>query len=98
MNAKSSEIVLELPAIADLTFASTLKELSEQALAGGKGLVVDATAVRRIASPCLQILISALNSFAKSGGPPLTLSNPSPDFLETVSTLGLEQVFGLTKV
>ena len=80
---------LSLPAIADLLQAAPLKQELERALASGGGVVVDASAVQRISSPYLQVLLAGQNAFAKAGGPSLSITNPSAAFLETVSVLGL---------
>jgi len=97
MTSETADNILQLPAVADLTFAATLKDMSERALSAGTGLVVDASGVQRISSPCLQILASAATAFTKAGGPVLVFSDPSTDFLETVSMLGLDSALGLTR-
>lgn len=86
-----------LPAVADLTEAGPLKTRLEQALALGSGLTVDASAVQRISSPCLQVLVAGVNAFAKAGGPSLVISKPSEAFQETVSVLGLMNALELSK-
>ena len=95
MSVEPSENVLQLPAVADLTSAASLKSSLEQALSAGTGLVVDASSVQRISSPCLQILAAAKNTFLQAGGAQLTFRDPSAEFLETVSTLALETAMGL---
>jgi anti-anti-sigma regulatory factor len=86
-----------LPAVADLTEAGPLKLCFEQALASGSGLTVDASAVQRISSPCLQVLIAGVIAFAKAGGTALVIENPSDEFRETVSVLGLMNALELSK-
>lgn len=88
---------LSLPAVADLVEAGPLKARLEQALATGAVLTVDASAVQRISSPCLQVLVAGVVSFAKAGGPSLVIEEPSEAFSETVSTLGLMDALGLSK-
>jgi chemotaxis protein CheX len=86
-----------LPAVADLTEAGPLKQRLEQALATGTGLTVDASAVQRISSPCLQVLVAGVTAFAKAGGAALTIMNPSEAFRETVLVLGLMNALELSK-
>ncbi len=86
-----------LPAVADLVEAGPLKARLEQALAAGAGITVEASAVQRISSPCLQVLVAGVNSFAKAGGPSLVIADPSEAFCETVSVLGLMDALGLSK-
>ncbi len=86
-----------LPAVADLVEAGPLKKRLEQALAAGTGLTVDASAVQRISSPCLQVLVAGMGSFAKAGGPSLVIGEPSEAFRETASVLGLMDALGLSK-
>ena len=78
---------LVLPAIADLVYAAALKAELEQFLVNAGPVTVDASAVQRIATPCLQVLVA--------GGTSLTIAAPSAAFLETASTLGLKDVLRL---
>ena len=87
---------VSLPAVADLLQADTLKMQLEHGLASGSEMTIDASAVQRISSPFLQVLVAGVVAFAKAGGPSLTISNPSAAFLETVSTLGLKDTLGLS--
>lgn len=84
-----------LPPVADLTAAAPLKSRLEAALASGSGLTVDASAVQRISSPCLQVLAAAVASFATAGGAALAIGDPSDAFRETVSVLGLTNALKL---
>ena len=95
MSSGTAEQPVELPAVADLTFARTLKELLATGLAAGKGLAIDASKVQRIGSPCLQVLVSASNACVQAGGSKPAFLNPSTDFLETVALLGLDSELGL---
>jgi anti-anti-sigma regulatory factor len=88
---------VSLSAVADLVEAGPLKSRLEQALALGSGITVDASAVQRISSPCLQVLVAGVGSFAKAGGPSLVIGNPSEAFCETASVLGLMDALGLSK-
>jgi len=86
---------ITLSAVADMQAAAGLKTRLEQALAAGGGVTVDASAVQRISSPFLQVLVAGVAAFAKAGGSPLTIKEPSEPFVETVSTLGLTEALGL---
>jgi chemotaxis protein CheX len=98
MTDETTDNTVKLPAVADLTFASILKQRSEQALAAGTGLVLDAADTQRISTPCLQVLLAAVIAFTKAGGPALVISNPSEVFLDAASTLGLDEALGLARV
>ena len=98
MSGASPETVLRLPCVADLTFAATLKSSLEKALVAGAGFSVDASEVRQITSPCLQVLAAAVKAFNEAGGPSLAFSEPSSNFLETVSMLGLASALGVTEI
>lgn len=78
-----------LPPVADLTAAGPLKQSLLDGLAAGKSITIDASAVQRVSSPCLQVLVAGMQSFAKAGGTSLVVANPSQAFRETVSVLGL---------
>jgi anti-anti-sigma regulatory factor len=84
-----------LPAVADFQAAGLLKTRLEQALAAGGGLTLDASAVQRIGSSYLQVLVAGVAAFAKAGGPSLQLEEPSAVFREAVTVLGLTDALGL---
>jgi chemotaxis protein CheX len=85
---------MTLPAVVDLPFAATLKAQLVEGLAAGNGMSIDGSGVQRISSPCLQVLVAGMNAFAVSGVP-LAIVDPSPAFVETVSTLGLRDALRL---
>jgi anti-anti-sigma regulatory factor len=78
-----------MPAVADLVQAGPLKAEIERRLSAGVGLELDASAVQRISSPCLQVLVAGVAAFAAAGGPSLVITKPSAAFVETASALGL---------
>ena len=84
-----------LPAVVDLPHASILKAQLERGLAGGCGITIDGSAVQRISSPCLQVLVAGVKTFVEAAGPPMTIVNPSAALLETVSTLGLADALNM---
>ncbi len=89
---------LALPAVLDLTTGAELKRELESALVKGCGLHIDAGQVQRVTSPCLQILAAAVKGFVEAGGPTLRFGAVSPEFWETVSTLGLDEMFGIKEL
>ena len=93
----TTDDIVRLPAIADLTFSASLKAALVRAQAAGADMVVDASAVQRISTPCLQILVAASRDTLRLAGPKLVLRDPSANFIETVAMLALEEAFGLTR-
>lgn len=87
--------VLVLPALLDLTHAAGLKTTLEEAVRSGGDLAVDASAVQRVTTPCLQVLASAMRSYAQLGGGALHFREVSPEFADTVRTLGLATMFNI---
>jgi len=64
--------------------ASSQAESAARARFGARQRVtIDGAAVRRISSPCLQVLLAGMDAFAKAGGPPMKIVSPSAAFLET---------------
>jgi len=84
--------VLTLPAVLDLTVAESLKNELQSVLSRSEALDIDASQVQRATSPCLQVLISAMNGFAQAGGLPMRFSAMSEAFSEMVSVLALGSV------
>ncbi|HTT99075.1 MAG TPA: STAS domain-containing protein [Rhizomicrobium sp.] len=87
--------VLKLPSTLDLTAAAALKLDLQSGLARGEGLTVNAEDVRRVTSPCLQVLVSAARAFAQTGGAGLHFESLSPSFKETAAGLGLAGEFDI---
>ncbi len=85
---------IKLPAIADSTIGSELKKCLLDTLATGAGVDVDASAVQRVTSPVLQILVAATRSFQQAGGPSLRIAEPSPPYAESVANLALNEIAG----
>lgn len=80
-----------LPAVADLPQAQGLKTQLEQT---GGAATIDASQVQRVSSPFLQVLLAGAAAAAKNGAA-MVIAEPSPEFLETVSVLGLKTALGL---
>ena len=87
--------MLVLAAILDFTETTGLKKTLQDALAKGDGLAVDAGAVSRVTSPCLQVLAAGVRTFTESGGPGLEIVAASDAFRDTASGLGLAPMLGL---
>lgn len=77
---------LELPEILDLKAAAPL--LAEFLQCRGGDLCVDASKVRRLGAQCLQVLLSAGLTW-KADAAALCFTDPSPDFLDGLSKLGI---------
>lgn len=88
---------LVLPAVLDLTGAAELKRAIADALEQGHGMDIDAGEVRRITTPCLQILAAAASGFAKAGRSAMRFVALSPEFRDIVSTLALDESLGIER-
>ncbi len=76
---------LLLPEALDMAGAEPLLELVRQRVGGDVSLRLDASAVRILTVPCVQILLAALRS-----GEPITIKDPSSAFTEAFEDLGLD--------
>ena len=85
---------IALPAILDLQQVEPLKQALLQAYGAGRPIVVDALAVQRASSLCLQLLVAARQD-AESPG--LRFSGSSQTFTDIASGLGLAEALGLTE-
>lgn len=85
---------LTLPAVADLHYAGPLKGELARRLETSADVCIDASAVQRIASPCLQVLLAA-RAFGSAEGKDFTIGPMSAAFEEAVSLLGLRKELGL---
>lgn len=88
---------LVLPAVLDLTGAAELKHTIASALERGCGVDIDASEVRRITTPCFQVLAAAAGSYAKAGGPAMRFVALSLEFREIASTLALHESLGIER-
>lgn len=86
---------LRLPPIADLIYAAELKPALAEALDTNRSLEIDAGEVQNVTSPCLQILVAGMKSFAERDGLQLTITKPSPAFLEAAKTLAIGEALKL---
>ncbi|HEY8618122.1 STAS domain-containing protein [Phenylobacterium sp.] len=76
---------LELAPVLDLKAATPLA----QALMAlrGRDVTLNASAVQRLGAQCLQVLLSARNTWAEDGAQ-FAVSEPSEPFIETLALLG----------
>lgn len=76
--------VFKMPAVLDLSAAESFLAAMLQASETGEPLVLDASAVDSITTPCVQIILSA-----KRSDPRLTIEAPSEAFQAVFADLGL---------
>lgn len=77
---------LQLPEVLDLTFAGPLAE-SLLAMRGAP-VAVDAAQVQRVGAQCVQVIMSAVSTW-KADGLALSVVDPSPEFRDALSLLGI---------
>jgi chemotaxis protein CheX len=75
----------------DLTQAQALQQ-SLMALLGGGAVVLDASAVERMSTPCLQVLL-ATGRAAEAANSPFQIVNASDVFMAAIADLGLQPQF-----
>lgn len=94
MNSKntSTEEKFILPDVLSLGAAELLRENFVQRLVVGSDLTIDASQVDAITTPCMQVIISAGNSFEEAGCQ-VTIEDPSPAFIQAFSDLGFNDFF-----
>ena len=80
---------IALPPILDLSGAASLKQQCQTAIAGGASLVMDASAVSKVTTPCLQVLAATSAALNQMGGATLTFTGASQSFRDSVTGLGL---------
>ena len=85
---------IELPPILDMAAAGALRQGLLEAIAAGGCVNVDASAVQRITTPCLQILAAASKSAALVDGCRLRLHSVPLAMSETIRMLGLAENLG----
>jgi chemotaxis protein CheX len=81
-----------LPQTLDLTQAHGLQQSLMALLGGGGAVVLDASAVERMSTPCMQVLLAA-GLAAQAANSQLQIVNASDVFLAAVADLGLQPQF-----
>ena len=88
MTAVNAEASFALPAVLDLTAALPLRDALLARLRDGD-LAVQAEAVERVSTPCLQVLAAAA-AMARQRGSEFKLDHPSTVLVEAIEDLGLQ--------
>ena len=89
----AEEALFVLPSSLDLVAAGPLCRQLQERLLSGASLLLDASGVDRVSTPCLQVLVSARQS-AEARGMRFELRDPSPRLIEAFTDLGLRR-FGV---
>lgn len=88
-SAAASNVVIALPAALDTAAAATLRDTLISAVEEGTGSVVlEAEAVTRIGTPCVQVLLSAGRTL-EEGGRRLALRNTAAPLKRAFADMGL---------
>ncbi len=87
-----SHLEYSLPRELDLLAAEDLKEKMLEFLLQDGGLILDATEVERISTPCIEVLFAAGIAFGETGRN-FRIDNPSLYFNDALTTLGLDDHF-----
>lgn len=82
---------LVLAPVLDILMAAPLRELLRESLIVGARLEVDASAVERMSTPCVQVLVAASRAFAEKGVD-LVILRPTEAFMGALFELGLFSV------
>lgn len=81
----------QLPQVLDLSLAQALRDRVAEGLRAG-ALTVDAGAVERVSTPCLQVLLAAGRA-AEQAGTSYSIVNASDAFGSALADLGLRTAF-----
>jgi two-component system chemotaxis response regulator CheY len=85
MNGNAENVPMLLPETLDLAASATFIEAMRQRVNGAAPLRIDASAVKILTLPCVQILLAALR-----GGEAITIRDPSAAFAGAFEDLGLD--------
>ena len=88
---------LALDPVLDLRAAAILKDILQQGMARGLDLSIDAGAVSRMSTACVQVLTAAVLEARKSAAA-LTLKKSSPAFDSAFINLGLAGILDSIKL
>ena len=88
---ESPGAVNTLPAVLDLTEAQNLRD-TMAAMLGNRPLLLDASAVERMSTPCSQVLLAAGRA-ADRAGLPFRINGASEVFKTALADLGLQSEF-----
>lgn len=96
-DAAGNENRLSLTPVLDLRVAEPLLQAFREAVEHGGELVIDASMVERMSTPCIQILLAATAEL-ETKGVPFSLFGPTDAFIEAFDDLGLFPVLMKWKV
>ena len=85
MNANVQTAAMPLPETLDMAAAENILESMKQRMSGDMPLRLDASAVKILTVPCIQILLAAFRS-----GEPVTVKDPSIAFVGAFEDVGLD--------
>lgn len=88
VNRSGNDTCLVLPAILNLTESEELLQTLRELNAGEGAYMIDASALTRISTPNLQILLAAIKENARA-----SINAPSLQFLTAIADLGLSEHF-----
>ena len=81
-------VTVPLSPVLDITASEPLRDSLLEASASGRKVVIDASAVERLSTPCIQVILAAGRSF-KEQGLEYSLFSPSETFVSAFDDLGL---------
>ncbi len=88
LEADDTATRLVLTPVLDLRMAAPLRDRLMEALDLGHPLTLEAGAVERLTTPCLQVLVAAAHSL-QARDIPFTVSNPPEAMMDVFRELGL---------
>ncbi len=83
---------VKLPRELDLLAAESLKETLLAELDEGEGLLLDASDVERVSTPCIEVLVSAQKTCVATSQS-FQISNSSQVLVDAFNALGLDEQF-----
>lgn len=89
--------LIALPGTLDTAVATPLKDAFVQAVADGRAVVVDASAVARLSTACIQVLIAGGKAVA-AAGQPFIVAKPSEALVSAFDDMGLFPVMMTWKI
>lgn len=85
MNEDKADAVLKLPRTLDFAAAESFLETMRSRLQQNPRLRIDASGVEVLTVPCIQIILSALQTYEE-----IVLQNPSAEFVNAFQDLGID--------
>ncbi|WP_417797870.1 STAS domain-containing protein [Terasakiella pusilla] len=88
IKVENDKAILALLPILDMSAADSLLDALRSCVSSYSHLVLDASVVERISTPCIQVLLAAAFKVEKNGGR-FSMKNVSPTFERGMRDLGL---------